>query len=132
MTIRPARPEDGPAIGKLFAQEPETPMFDWTTPGLASWWLVAVEDDDAVVGAIQVSTSLPAGSIGDLIVAESHRRAGVAWALWKAAEAILVRAGCQWVSAAIRGRWWWTAAVSDKAGFVAHPDRVMFMRKDLR
>lgn len=131
MIIRPARPEDGPAIGKLFQDWPDTPEFDWTVPGIASWWLVADLDGD-IVGALQVTASLPAGTMGDLIVRPSMRHHGIAWALFHAGEAALRQAGCQSISTVLVGDPGWVKTCTERAGFAIHPSPAVFVRKDLR
>lgn len=130
MTIRPARPDDGPAIGKLFAEEGDCSMLDWAQPGVESWWLVA-EDDGAVVAALQLSCSLPTGYIGEIVVAEPRRRHGLARALYHCAEEALRSAGCQRVAATLRGRPWWVNAVIETEGFVEHRGPVTLVSKAL-
>lgn len=73
MVIRPARPEDGPAIGKLFAAADYDDLgVDWHADGLHAWWLVAARGDE-IVGAIQYCAAQPYGFIGDCVVLPSVR-----------------------------------------------------------
>lgn len=130
MIIRPARPDDGPAIGKLFAEEGDCPLLDWARPGIAAWWLVA-EEDGAVVAALQVSCSEPTGYIGELVVALHRRRSGLARELYHYAEETLREMGCQRVAATLRGQPWWVSAVIETEGFVPHAGPVTLVSKEL-
>ena len=130
MIIRPASREDGPAIGTLFAEEGDCPTMDWTRPGIEAWWLVASEAEE-VIAAMQILCALPTGYIGDIVVATAHRRTGVARALWKVAEELMRRAGCQRVAATLRGRAWWVQAVIDTEGFALHDGPVVVVSKEI-
>lgn len=74
MTIRLATDEDGPAIGKLFA-EAEHPDFgvDWARAKVRGWWLVAEAEDGRLVGAVQTIAAQPYGYIGEIIVHPEFR-----------------------------------------------------------
>ena len=130
MTIRPARPEDGPAIGKLFAEEGDCPAVDWTQAGIEAWWLVA-EQDAVLVGALQLTCSLPTGYIGDLVITRSARAQGLARLLWRHALALLRRAGCQRVAATLRGSDWWIKAVTETEGFMRHDGDVILVSREV-
>lgn len=69
INVRLAGDQDGPAIGKLFA-EASYPDFgvDWSTANVRGWWLVAEAEDGRIVGAVMLSAGQPYGYIGDLIV----------------------------------------------------------------
>ncbi|HAM57926.1 MAG TPA: hypothetical protein DCQ64_21945 [Candidatus Rokubacteria bacterium] len=73
-TIRLATDQDGPAIGKLFA-EAEYPDFgvDWTSAKVSGWWLVAETKDGQLVGAVMLSCGQPYGYVGQLIVHPAWR-----------------------------------------------------------
>jgi hypothetical protein len=143
MTIRPARPEDGPAIGKLFLGTADATGIDWARPEIADWWIVA-EHDGEVVGAVQVSCSQPAGYIGQLVVkpewrgrrADGHgslapRGSALARTLYYAAEAVLVKAGVQCITTALRPSRGWRRIV-ERWGGVAMLEGLTLMRKDVR
>ena len=72
-TIRIAEDKDGPEIGKLY-KECEWPDHgvDWTRPGIGRWWIVA-EENEEIVGAMQVVASKPFSYIGDIIIRPNYR-----------------------------------------------------------
>lgn len=132
--VRPARPEDGPAIGKLFrdADAPDLAL-DWSAPGIADWWLVA-ERDGVVVGALQLVAAQPIGYIGEVIVARSEmapQLAPAARALYDVAETLLRASGCQRVAATLRGRAGWTRLVTRYTGMREHTEPVVLVSKEL-
>ncbi len=142
-TIRAARPDDGPAIGKLFVGTDDATRIDWSRPEIAAWWLVA-ERDGEVVGAVQVTCSQPSGYIGHLVVAPTERGRGregggslgrrgssIARALYFAAEALMERANVQCVTAALRPSRGWRRIVEGWGGH-ASVEGVTLVRKDLR
>ncbi len=72
-TIRIAEDEDGPKIGQLYKEcEWADHDVDWTRPGIGRWWIVA-EENDEIVGAMQVVASQPFSYIGDIIIRPSYR-----------------------------------------------------------
>lgn len=107
--IRLARDEDGPAIGKLFAeaQYPDQGV-DWET-GVGGWWIVG-ELDRRIRGAVQMAASQPYGYIGEVLLHPEERGrhasgkgvlaahpGSLGVALYLLAMSLLKRAGCQWV-----------------------------------
>lgn len=71
--IRMAKDDDGPAIGKLFAETGLDDLeVDWTISKVGGWWLVG-ERDGNIMGAIQLSLGSPFGIIGDIVITPSEQ-----------------------------------------------------------
>jgi len=72
-TIRLARANDGPAIGKLLADADYTDYgVDWSMVNPAGWWLLA-EEADELIGVAQVIIAKPYGYIGEFAVRPESR-----------------------------------------------------------
>lgn len=73
--VRMARDDDGPALGKLFAEcQWQDHGVDWSTARPGGWWLVAQATTDApLAGALQLCLARPFGWIGNLLIHPDHR-----------------------------------------------------------